>query len=219
MDIIYLGHASFKLRGKNASVVTDPYDSKVGFPFSRISSDVVTVSHDHFDHNNFSAVSGTARREEPFVIAHPGEYEVAGISVFGIASYHDAKEGAERGVNTIFVLRVDDLNIAHLGDLGHVLTDQQTEEIGEIDVLLLPVGGVYTIGPKEATEVISQLQPSIVIPMHYKTKKHDLKAFKEVAEVDAFLREGGFDDVTPQEKLTMTRQQLPEELEVVVLGS
>lgn len=219
MDITYLGHSAFKIRGKNASLVTDPYSSKIGFSLPRISADIVTVSHDHYDHNNHSAVSGTTRRKEPFVIKHPGEYEIAGISVCGIPSFHDAKDGSERGENNIYVIHVDQISIAHLGDLGEVLSDKQAEEIGEIDVLLTPVGGVYTIGIKEAIEVISQLQPAIVVPMHYKTKKHDEKSFKDLASLPDFLEEVGFEEVKPIEKLTLTRTQLPEEMEVVVLKS
>jgi L-ascorbate metabolism protein UlaG (beta-lactamase superfamily) len=217
MDITYLGHSSFKLRGKNASVVTDPYSAKVGFPFPRVSADIITVSHQHFDHNNSSAVSSTSRREVPFEISQPGEYEVSEISVFGVKSFHDDKSGELRGENTIFVIKVDDITIAHLGDLGHKLADKQTEEIGEIDVLFMPIGGHYTIGPKVAAEVMSQLQPSIVVPMHYRTKKHDQKAFSSVLGLSDFLEEVGFDEVKPIEKLSLTKQQLPDEMEVMVM--
>lgn len=217
MDITYLGHASFKLRGKKGSVVCDPFDAAVGFPLPRVSSDIVTVSHDHHDHNNVSSVSGTARREAPFVIKAPGEYEVSGISIFATRTFHDNQKGAERGLNNVFVIHIDEIAIAHLGDLGHELSDSQVEEIGEVEVLLVPVGGVYTIGPKEAVKVINQLQPSVVAPMHYKTSRHNQSVFGKLEPVEAFLSESGYDQAQRVKKLTLTKASLPEELEVVVL--
>lgn len=219
MDITYLGHASFKLRGKEASAVTDPFDSSIGFSLPRISADVATVSHSHEDHNNVRAVSGTSKRAKPFVIDAPGEYEVSGVSVFGTSTFHDAKQGSERGQNTVFVIQVDGVLVAHLGDLGHVLSDKQVEKIGAVDVLLIPVGGVHTIGPKDAITVISQLQPSIVVPMHYKTRDHNDRVFGELEEVDTFLGEGGYDQAQKLNKLPVTKASLPEEMGVVVLKS
>jgi L-ascorbate metabolism protein UlaG (beta-lactamase superfamily) len=214
MDISFLGHSSFKLRGKEATVVTDPYDPYVGFKMPKVSADIVTVSHQHQDHNNVAAVSGTTRRKEPFVINAPGEYEVMGVSVFGYASFHDKVKGAKRGKNTIFVIHIDDVVIAHLGDLGHVLPQKLADEINGVDVLLVPVGGVFTIGPKGADKVISQLEPSVVVPMHYKTK--DL-AFKELAPVEKFLGQVGVEEARREKKLSLTKSSLPEEREVVVL--
>lgn len=217
MDISYLGHSCFRLKGKEATVITDPFDAKVGFSLPKLSADIVTISHDHSDHNKPGAISGTARREKPFVIEHPGEYEISGVSVFGIRTFHDASEGSERGENTVFLIQIDGVRVAHLGDLGHPLSERQVEEIGESDVLFLPVGGVYTLDPKEAVEVISQLEPSIVIPMHYKTSRHEEKAFGKLASVDEFLVEGGFQQSKKEDKLSLTRGQMPEEMEVVVL--
>jgi L-ascorbate metabolism protein UlaG (beta-lactamase superfamily) len=217
MDITYLGHSSFKLRGKQASIVCDPFDSSVGLPVPRVSADIVTVSHDHHDHNNVAAVSGTARREQPFVINAPGEYEVSGISIFGTRTFHDDEKGAQRGLNYVYVIEVDEVSICHLGDLGHVLSDKQVESIGEVDVLLVPVGGVYTIGPKEAIEVINQLQPSIAVPMHYKTERHDKKMFADLTQIETFLSEGGYDQAQRLKKISLTKATLPEEFEVVVL--
>lgn len=219
MNITYNGHASFKLRGKTAACVTDPFSSDIGFSMPRVSADIVTVSHDHRDHNDTGSVSGTARRDEPFVIKAPGEYEVLGVSVFGLPTFHDAKEGSERGKNTIFVIHVDGVSITHLGDLGHGLSNKQVEEIGEVDVLLVPVGGFYTIGPRKAVEVISQLQPSLVIPMHYRTKKHDDKTFGKLSKISDFLKEGGYDQAQTTDKLSVSKSSLPEEMEVVVLKS
>lgn len=219
MDISYFGHASFKLRGSKAAVVTDPYDRSVGFSYPRVSADIVTVSHEHFDHSAVSAVSGTSRREHPFVINSPGEYEVSGISVFGIPTYHDSSEGSERGKNTIYTIHFDDISVGHLGDLGHLLSSSQIEEIGDVDVLLVPVGGVFTIGAKEALEVVNQLQPSIIIPMHFRTDEHDPKKFGTLEPVESFLQEGGFDQAKRVDKLSLSRATLPEEMEVVVMKS
>lgn len=220
MDITYLGHASFKLRGKTGAVVTDPFDSKfIGFEFPKVSADIVTVSHNHRDHNNIKAISGTARRPEPFVINAPGEYELQDISIFGYSSFHDNKKGTERGKNTIMVIVIDGIRIAHLGDLGHVLSDDQVEKLGSIDVLLIPVGGEFTIGPKSASEIIQAMEPSIVVPMHYKTSEHKPDEFAKLFFLDAFLKEMGKEGIEPIEKLVLTPGSLPEEMEIVVLKS
>ena len=220
MEITYLGHASFKLRGKTGTVVTDPFDSKyVGFDFPKVSADIVTVSHHHPDHDNLKAISGTVRRPEPFIIDAPGEYELQDISVFGYPSFHDNKNGAERGKNTIMVIAADGIRIAHLGDLGHTLSDQQIDNLGAIDVLLIGVGGDSSIGPKPAAEIIRNIEPSIVIPMHYKTEKHTTEPFAKKLPVEAFLKEMGKEGIEPVEKLTLVSTSLPEEMEIIVLKS
>ncbi len=135
MEIIYLGHSAFRLKGKTASVVTDPYDETVGkFP-KEVEADVVTVSHGHFDHNAVSKIRGN-----PFVVDSPGEIEVKGVSVVGVATHHDDKMGEERGGNTVFVIEMEGLRVVHLGDLGHKLTAEQLAEIGPVDMAMLPVG-------------------------------------------------------------------------------
>ncbi len=210
MEITYLGHASFKLKGKAASVVVDPYDQKVGYKFPKVEADIVVATHDHFDHNAVSAVGG-----EPYQISGPGEYEVKGIEIVGVSSFHDSKEGAERGKNTIYNFKIDKINICHLGDLGQAnLTDAQVEEIGNVDVLLLPVGGFYTIDASEANKVASQLEPKIIIPMHFKDKESQVT---ELAEVDKFLKEIGKENLEPVNKLTVTPDKLPEETQVVLM--
>lgn len=218
MDITYLGHSSFKLRGKTGTVVTDPFSADVGFRFPKVSADIVTVSHHHKDHDAVSQVSSTTRREKPFVIDAPGEYELFGISIFGHSSFHDDQNGRERGKNTIMVIHIDGVTITHLGDIGHLLSDDMIQHLGVIDVLLIPVGGFYTIGPKQASAIVEAIEPSIVIPMHYRTNRHG-SMFKEVVSVDAFLREMGKEGAEPQEKLTVTAGSLPEELDVTVLKS
>jgi L-ascorbate metabolism protein UlaG (beta-lactamase superfamily) len=209
MDITYYNHSCFKIKGKAGTVVTDPYDAETGPTLPSISADIVTSSHDHHDHNAVEKVAGTARRAKPFVISYPGEYEVGGISVFGYPSFHDEKEGAERGNNTIYVIFIDELRVCHLGDLGHELTSEQLDQIGTVDILLCPVGGKYTIDGKTATKVIQQLEPAIIIPMHYRTDKHG-KGFDEVNTLADFLKEYGVSPA-PQTKLSIEKSRLPEE--------
>lgn len=216
MTITYQGHASFKLKGKTGVLVTDPYADQVGFSFPRVSADVVTVSHSHQDHNAVNKVEATSRRDKPFVIDTLGEYEVGGISVFGVETYHDATEGAERGINFCFTILIDDIRVCHLGDLGHQLNSKLVSQIGAVDVLLCPVGGVYTIDPKKAVSVIKALEPSIVIPMHYRTPAHDSEMFGELSTVDDFLKEMGVEAKT-EDKLQLEKIRLPEETEVIVL--
>lgn len=218
MTITYHGHSCFKLRGKAGSVVTDPYDDYIGFSLPSLSADIVTVSHtQHGDHNQTERVSSTARRERPFIIDHLGEYEVGGISVFGAKSYHDDAQGAERGPNSIFTIAIDGVRACHLGDLGHELTENMVNDIGIIDVLFVPVGGVYTINAKQAVSVARALEPSIVVPMHYNTADHDQKTFGELQTLEDFLKEFGADNVTTVDKLKIEPDRLPEEMEVVVL--
>jgi L-ascorbate metabolism protein UlaG (beta-lactamase superfamily) len=220
MDITYLGHSAFKLRGKVATVVTDPYNASVGFDLPKVSADIVTISHHHEDHNAFEKIGGTSRRPEPYIIKAPGEYEVSGVGVFGWQTFHDDKEGKERGKNTIYIIHIDGLRICHLGDLGHVLSEAQVHQIGEIDVLLVPVGGFYTINAKQAVEVVKSLQPSIVVPMHFLTPKHNSELFAQVAPVTQFLTEMGIEEpLEAQEKLALTASDLPEETVVNLLQS
>ncbi len=211
MEVTYLGHSSFKLKGKTATVVTDPYNEKCGkFPKDTL-ADIVTVSHQHADHNQVKLVSGN-----PFVIEGAGEYEVKGVSVVGIQSWHDDKGGADRGPNVIYVIEIDGLRLCHLGDLGHKLTEEQLEEIGSIDIAVIPVGGDYTIDAKMAVEVAKQLDPWIIIPMHYQQAGLDAAMFAKLTGVETFLKEMG-KDVAPVPKLIMSHDKLPEESQVVVL--
>lgn len=219
MDITYFGHSCFKLRGKNSSVVTDPYDKNTGLTLPKISADIITSSHDHHDHNYVQAISNTSRRDEPFIINAPGEYEIGRVSIFSVDTYHDTNGGADRGKNTAYMIHIDDIKIAHLGDLGHELSDKQVEQLNGVDVLLCPVGGYYTINPKQAVKVVNSVQPGFVIPMHYKTKDHNQKIFGKIAPLSEFLSEMGASEVEAHEKLTVSSTSLPEETEVVVLSS
>lgn len=218
MDITYLGHSAFKLKGKEATVVTDPYDKKmVGFAMPAVSADVVTVSHDHEDHSAVTQVGGTARRQAPYKVTDPGEYEINDVGVFGWGSFHDETKGADRGKNTIYSILVDGVRVVHLGDLGEVMSDDVVDGLGTVDVLLVPVGGTWTIGPKEAAIVIEKLSPSIVIPMHYKTPAHK-GDFTQLLEVTEFLKVMGVPDLQPTDRLKVTEDNLPEETQVVLLS-
>lgn len=211
MDITHLGHASFKLKGKNATLVTDPYNPSIGLKFPKVEADIVTISHDHRDHNDAEVVDG-----DPFVISGPGEYEIKDVKIIGVSSFHDEKKGAERGKNTIYNIRIDGLQVCHLGDLGQKeLTGEQLEEIGSVDILLIPTGGVYTVDALQAAEIASKFEPRIAIPMHY----FEENSIYKLDGVDKFLKEMGAEKKEPLEKLSMTVDKLPEELTVNVLRS
>jgi L-ascorbate metabolism protein UlaG (beta-lactamase superfamily) len=211
MDIQYVGHSCFRIRGKEGVVVTDPYDSKkVGLPTPGVKADIVTISHDHDDHNLASAIKPTANRDEVFVISHPGEYEVQGITVVGYPSFHDGQQGEERGKNTMYSIFVDDVHVLHLGDLGHTLDEKTIEDIPDIDVLLCPVGGKFTINPAQAAEVISSLEPAYVVPMHFKTDQHNPETFAEMATLADFLTQYG-KQASEQEKLQLSGPKSGEE--------
>ncbi len=212
MKIQYLGHASFKIITGSATVVTDPFDpEKVGLPYPKVQADLVLSSHDHFDHNYLEAVT-----EEPFVISAPGEYEVKGVKVRGFQTFHDSKEGAERGKNTIYLLEAEDLSLCHLGDLGHLLDEKIVEEFEDLDVLFVPVGGNVTIGPAEAAKVVAQLEPKYILPMHYLMEGISEK-FKDLQPLGKFLEEMGAEQTEPKDELSLNAKSLPEASEVVVL--
>lgn len=210
MYITWFGQSCFKLQGKTATVVTDPFDgAQVGLKLPRVNADIVTVSHDHFDHNNVKGVGG-----DPLVVNTPGEFEVKQVQIQGIPSWHDSSEGAERGDNTIFRFIFEDLRIAHLGDLGTLLSDEQLEQLGNIDVLMIPVGGVYTLNGKRAVEVVNQIEPRMVIPMHYKIPKLKIK----LESHDQFCTEIGIKHNGAVEKLRVTKKELPtDEMQIHLL--
>lgn len=211
MEIVYLGHSSFLLKFKEVKVVCDPFGKSVGFRQAKIRADIVTVSHDHEDHDDLNQVEGS-----PMIIKGPGEYEIKEVSITGISSYHDNKEGKERGKNTIYMFDIDELKVCHLGDLGHELTDKQLKQMGNVDILLVPVGGEYTLNPEQAKKVVNQVEPSIVIPMHYRTKDHS-KNFEKLATVSQFVEEMGLERKN-EVKLKIKKLDLPGEMELIVLS-
>ena len=223
-DVQYLGHSCFRLRGREGVVLTDPFDRSVGFDLGRPTAHIVTISHRHPDHANVTAVKPL--REQLFVIDGAGEYEVSGILITGVRTYHDTKKGAELGKNTVYVIHMDDVVFCHLGDLGHELTTQQLDEIGNVDVLFIPVGGGETIGPATASSVISQIEPRVVVPMHYAPGQHGGAAYTpsllqaDLAPLEKFTHELGLKEIVAEEKLSVTAASLPaegEETRVVVM--
>jgi len=187
MEITYLGHSSFKIKTKTATIVTDPFDSQMlGFKFPHVEADIVTISHKHKDHADLSKISGVKK-----VVEGPGEYEIRDVSIMGYPSFHDNKKGEERGKNTIYVFEADGLRFAHLGDLGHMVDDSLIDEMGSIDILMIPVGGFYTIGPKEANELCSKISPYFILPMHYKAEGINESQFASLEPKETFLKETG----------------------------
>jgi L-ascorbate metabolism protein UlaG (beta-lactamase superfamily) len=208
MDITWLGHSCFKIKGSHATVITDPYSPDLGYKLGKPSARIVTVSHQHPGHSYVQGIGG-----QPKVVNRPGEYEISGVLIIGIATFHDGERGKKRGKNTVYLMEIDEISVCHLGDLGHVLSAEQVEEIDNVDVLLLPVGGVSTINAPMAAEVVRQLEPKAVIPMHYKTPALGL----ELEPVDRFLKEIGAKQVEPLPKLSLTKSNLPPTTQVFLL--
>ncbi|TEU02218.1 hypothetical protein E3I18_01380 [Candidatus Woesebacteria bacterium] len=212
MDITFLGHSSFRLKGKTATVVTDPFDPEVvGLKFPKVAADIVTVSHQHEDHNQADLVKDVKR-----LVSGPGEYEIMGVSIIGIPTFHDEKKGAKRGKNTIYVYEMDGLRLVHLGDLGHKLHEKILEKIGDIDILMVPVGGEYTIGPTEAVEVARAIEPKMVIPMHYQMPGLNPATFAKLSSTKPFLAEIGL-LVEKTDKLSVKKENIGEESKVILL--
>ena len=209
MEISWLGHSCFQLRGKNVTLITDPFSPQLEHSLGKINAPIVTISHNHPGHNFAGGVDG-----DPRIVRGPGEYEISDVLITGVASYHDNKHGQELGRNTIYVIHMDDLIACHLGDLGHILQEEQLEEVADADVLLIPIGGQHTINATQAAEVISQVEPHIVIPMHYSPSIGDVPN-----PLDKFCREMGIEALNPQPKLSITRSALPAETQVVILSS
>ena len=213
MQIIYLGHSSFLIKTNQAKIVCDPYPSNhpdLGLKCPKgITADIVTISHDHYDHTAISNVGG-----DPYVVREPGEFEIKGVNIYGVQVFHDEAKGAERGENNIYLIESEGLSVCHLGDLGHALDSEQANELSEVDILMVPVGGKYTLDAKKAAEVVSKVEPKVVIPMHYKVKDLTL----DIEGVDPFLKEMGAEGVEVQESFeSKSRDTLPEEMQVVVL--
>ncbi len=212
MDIKYLGHASFFIKSKDARVVTDPFESSIGIKFSKTEADIVTVSHHHGDHDNVAAITGN-----PLILDWPGEFEKNGVRMFAYKSYHDKQKGAERGENVLFKFEIEGMSILHCGDLGFVPDNSFLEEIGEINILMVPVGGVYTIDPEEAIALIKKIEPNMVIPMHYNTEGLKQETFGKLATLNDFLAKIGVTDNVPVPKLTVKKDDFGEEMKVVTM--
>lgn len=215
MQVSWKGHACFHITAQRAKqehvrIVVDPFDPAIGLRLPSLEAEVVCVTHDHADHNNVKGVKG-----DPFVVSGPGEYEIKDVFIQGIPSFHDESQGKERGTNTIYTLEAEGIRLCHLGDFGQgELTGEQVERIGNIDVLFIPVGGVFTIGAKAAAKIVNQIEPRMVIPMHYALPNLKVKLDK----VDEFLRVMGVKKPEIQQKLSVKAKDLSgEETKVVVL--
>ncbi len=207
-EIKWFGHGCFRVRGREATIVMDPVGRTTGYALPKQKADIVTISHNHPGHNAQGQI-----QEGYFLIDGPGEYEVSDVFITGVRTFHDAKGGQEHGFNTVYLLELEELRICHLGDLAHPLSEQQLEGLESVDVLLEPVGGGKALDAAGATEVIGQIEPRIVIPMHYRTTMGD----QNLEAIERFCKELGVEQVAPQDKLTLRKSDLPETVKVVIL--
>lgn len=208
-ELTWLGHACFRLRGREAVVVFDPIDRPGGVDLSRLRADIVTISHAHPRHSHRAGLSGSCT-----VIDGPGEYEIKEVFITGVRTDHDDAKGTVAGANTVYVVHLEDLIFCHLGDLGHALSSEQLEQIGSVDILMVPAGG-RPLSVARAAEVISQLEPGLVVPMHYATEAAPVA---ELDTIEKFGREMGLNDFTTRDRLTVRRSDIPEATQIVVLS-
>lgn len=215
MHILWHGQSCFEIiasqqKGEQIKIVIDPFSEDIGLSLPKLEADILLATHDHYDHNNIKGVAG-----DPFLVQGPGEYERKDVFIQGIPSYHDEKDGKERGQNTIYTIEAEEMRLCHLGDFGQKeLTSEQLEKIGDADILMVPVGGNFTVDAKGAAKIISQIEPRIIIPMHYYLPKLKVK----IDGLDSFLKEMGQKSTEPQPKLLIKKKDLPEEeTKVIVL--
>jgi L-ascorbate metabolism protein UlaG (beta-lactamase superfamily) len=209
MYITHLGHSCFRIEAKagpieanasQTSILIDPFSKDIGLRSPRIKDNIILVTHDHSDHNNIDGAD-----DDTFIVKCPGEYERQGLYIRGIDSYHDENKGKDRGLNTIYIVKVEEMTICHLGDLGQKqLSNDQVEDIGSVDILMIPVGGKYTIDYKEAIAVAGQIEPKVIMPMHYKVKGLEL----DIDGPDKFIKEIG---ISPErvDKFKVVKKSLP----------
>ncbi|MBC7320361.1 MBL fold metallo-hydrolase [bacterium] len=210
MEIEYNGHACFTIKTSLGTIVTDPFGEDIPYPIKELTADIVTVSHEHFDHNAVKRVKGN-----PYVVKDIGEHTYRGIKIKGTKASHDKSRGAQRGQITIFTMEAESLRLCHLGDLGEILSEAQLKDIGEVDILFIPVGGFYTIEPDEAKAVVKSMNPKVVIPMHYKTNY--VKEWS-IKPVDEFLKDIPYPvKKIESNKVEITKETLPKSTEVYLL--
>ena len=208
MDIVWYGHSCFRIseRGQ-AAIITDPFGQELGYEVPRLKADIVTVSHDAPGHNFLEALKGYDH-----VISGPGEYEIGGVFILGIMTYDQSRENPRR--NVVYVFDYNSLIVAHMGDLDHVPSQSMIDALGPVDVALIPVGGGKSLSSSQAAEVVSLLEPSIVVPMHYRT---DVLQSMELDPVDRFLKEMGINTIQEETLLRVSSSSLPEQTQVVLL--
>lgn len=212
MEIKYIAHSSFVIKTKTATILTDPFDTSIGIKFPKTAADIALVSHHHGDHDNVKGVEGT-----PIVFDWPGEYDCKGVAIRGIASFHDNEKGAKRGKNVMFRTIVENITILHCGDLGHMLDDKTLEEIGSVDILCIPVGGFYTIDPHIAMQITKQIEPAIVLPMHYNQPGLNAKIAEHLKPVSEYLTAMNQTGVTTESKLVIKREDIAKESNTKVI--
>jgi L-ascorbate metabolism protein UlaG (beta-lactamase superfamily) len=214
MKIKWYGHSAFLITSdQGVKIITDPYESgayggQLAYGKIKDQADIVLTSHDHADHNDTKSLPGS-----PQIVKGSGTKTAEGISIKGISTYHDPSQGSERGTNTIFTFSVGGMKVCHLGDLGHILGEKELAEIGPVDILLIPVGGYFTIDPKEATRVAEQIQPKVLIPMHFKTEKCGFP----IAPVEDFLKGKSATKRPKSSEVSFDKASLPQKMEIVVL--
>ncbi|WP_088189130.1 MBL fold metallo-hydrolase [Desulfosporosinus sp. FKA] len=208
MHIRWFGHSCFLFTNQEGlKILTDPFNEKVGYPLPEVNTDIITVSHHHHDHDYIQGLPG-----KPLIIDEEGQHNISGLSLTGTKTFHDDDLGSKRGKNVLFSFTMDGVTVVHLGDLGHVLTPEQLSNVGQVDIVCIPVGGFYTIDAEQAYQVIRQLNPKIILPMHY---KRDDTISLPIAGVDSFLKH--FDLIKKAKDLNISSSSLPQSQEVVVL--
>jgi L-ascorbate metabolism protein UlaG (beta-lactamase superfamily) len=213
VKLVWHGHACFELQGKNVTVIIDPFKG-IGIPEPKAAANIVLCSHSHQDHNNVKPV--LAKQGETLE-GFEGSKKMKGIAIRGIAAFHDDTKGSKRGKNSIYTFNLDGVQFCHLGDLGHELSAQMIEEIGKVDVLFVPVGGYFTIGPETAMRVCEQLKPKMIIPMHYKLPGL-ASSFNALKTVDDFVRGKSNTDTIKGPAVNIEELNLPKEPRILVLS-
>ncbi|MDD5731848.1 MAG: MBL fold metallo-hydrolase [Patescibacteria group bacterium] len=214
MEIRHIGHSCFEIKNKNITIVTDPFTDDYGIKMPKLKANIVTVSHEHRDHNNVEAIASANSEKDLFVVRNSGGYEIEGVLIEGISTFHDDKNGAIRGINNVYDIKMDGITLCHMGDLGADLSEEQIEELDGIDVLFVPVGGKYTVDAEHAAKIVNKIEPRIVIPMHYAVPGMRL----ELDSVDKFVKEIGL-AAEKLDVLKVEKKDLPQEgMRLVILG-
>jgi L-ascorbate metabolism protein UlaG (beta-lactamase superfamily) len=207
-EIKWFGHACFRIRGKDVTVLTDPVPRDTGYDLGAQSADIVTVSHDHHGHTALDLISPGYR-----LVNGPGEYEIQEVFITGVTTFHDAERGRLLGKNTVYLIEIEDLIVCHLGDLGHVLTEPQVEAMSAVDVLIVPVGGPPTINSAQAAEVIGQLEPGVIVPMQFRTERGD----HQRESLERFVKEMGLTEYEQLDRLVLKKSDAGGSPRVVIL--
>jgi L-ascorbate metabolism protein UlaG (beta-lactamase superfamily) len=211
MEITYFGLNAVRLRGREATVMIDPYEPKLGLSPVRLNVQIVIFTHEDPTHFSLQGLSG-----DPHQVMGAGEFEIKAVAMTGTQTYHDAKKGAERGKNFVYTVEIDDLRVCHLGHLGHALSEEQLDAIGSKIVLFVPIGGGSHINSAQATEIVNQIEPKLVIPISYKLPGLTLLA-QNLEGVEQFAKEMGATDLTPQPKLQISVTPTVDETKLVIL--